>query len=122
MEGGRTLVLWLSLTLKRKSYPSLKDLSCVPMRSEKVKVAQSCPPLCDPVDCSQPWNSVHGVLQARRLEWVATSFSKCVYKMKSIYFGERVFTWGASLKYVCEDSFPVVSPPASSPEKEEMGV
>ena len=61
------LVLWLSLTLKSKSYSSLKDLSCVHMKSEKVKVAQSCPPLCDPMDCSQPWNSVHGVLQARRV-------------------------------------------------------
>ena len=33
--------------------------------------AQSCPTLCDPVDCSPPGSSVHGVLQARRLEWVA---------------------------------------------------
>ena len=33
-------------------------------------VAQSCP-LCDPVDCSPPGSSVHGILQARTLEWVA---------------------------------------------------
>ena len=39
-------------------------------------VAQSCPTLCDPVDCSPPGFSVHGILQARILEWVATSFSK----------------------------------------------
>ena len=39
------------------------------------EVAQSCPPLCDPVDCSPPGSSVHGILQARILEWVAISFS-----------------------------------------------
>ena len=38
-------------------------------------VAQSCPTLCDPMDCSLPDSSVHGILQARILEWVAISFS-----------------------------------------------
>ena len=41
-----------------------------------VLVAQLCPTLCDPIDCSLPDSSVHGVLQARILEWVAISFSK----------------------------------------------
>ena len=35
------------------------------------EVAQSCPTLCDPMDCSQPGSSVHEILQARILEWVA---------------------------------------------------
>ena len=39
-------------------------------------IAQSCPTLCDPVDCSLPGSSVHGILQARILEWVAISFSR----------------------------------------------
>ena len=39
------------------------------------EVAQSCPTLCDPLDCSLPGFSVHGILQARILEWVAISFS-----------------------------------------------
>ena len=39
------------------------------------EVAQSCLTLCDPVDCSPPGCSVHGILQARTLEWVAISFS-----------------------------------------------
>ena len=34
-------------------------------------IAQSCPTLCDPKDCSPPGSSVHGILQARILEWVA---------------------------------------------------
>ena len=40
------------------------------------EVAQSCPTLCDPMDCSLPGSSVHGIFQARRLEWVAISFSR----------------------------------------------
>ena len=35
------------------------------------KLLQSCPILCDPMDCSPPGSSVHGILQARILEWVA---------------------------------------------------
>ena len=38
--------------------------------------AQSCPTLCNPMDCSRPGSSVHGILQARILEWVAISFSR----------------------------------------------
>ena len=39
-------------------------------------VTQSCPTLCDPVDCSPPDSSVHGIFQARILEWVAILFYK----------------------------------------------
>ena len=40
------------------------------------EVAQSCATLCDPVDCSPSSSSIHGILQARILEWVAIPFSK----------------------------------------------
>ena len=40
------------------------------------KSLQSCPTLCDPVDCSLPESSVHGILQARILEWVAMLSSR----------------------------------------------
>ena len=40
------------------------------------KVTSSCPTLCDPIDGSPAGSSVHGILQARTLEWVAISFSK----------------------------------------------
>ena len=43
--------------------------------SKKSEAAQSCPTLCDPVDSSPPGSSVHGILPARILEWVAISFS-----------------------------------------------
>ena len=50
-------------------------ISWLSAHNQEVLVAQSCPSLCDPTDCSPPGSSVHGVLQARILEWVATSFS-----------------------------------------------
>ena len=40
------------------------------------EVTQSCLTLCDPVDCSPPGSSIHEILQARILEWVAISFSR----------------------------------------------
>ena len=43
------------------------------------KLLQSCPALCYPMDCSPPGSSVHGILQARILEWVAMSFSRGSY-------------------------------------------
>ena len=42
----------------------------------KVLVAQSCPTLCDSMDCHPPGSSVHGILHARIPEWVAISFSR----------------------------------------------
>ena len=41
-----------------------------------VLVAQSCLALCDPTDCSPPGSSIHAILQARILEWVALHFSR----------------------------------------------
>ena len=41
-----------------------------------VLVTQSCPTLCDPIDCSSSGSSVQGILQARILEWVSISFSR----------------------------------------------
>ena len=40
------------------------------------EVTQLCPTLCDPMDCCLPGSSVHGIVQARILEWVAVSFSR----------------------------------------------
>ena len=44
------------------------------------EVAQSYPTLCDPMECSLPGSSVHEILQARILQWVAISFSKSNYQ------------------------------------------
>ena len=49
-------------------------LQCVKVKSES-EVAQSCPTLSDPMDCSLPGSSAHGIFQARVLEWGAIAFS-----------------------------------------------
>ena len=49
---------------------------CVCVYKWVMIVAQSCLILCNPMDCSLPGSSVHGILQARLLEWVAISFSR----------------------------------------------
>ena len=48
------------------------------VKSER-EVAQLCPTLRDPMDCSLPGSSVHGILQARVLEWGAIAFSDFRY-------------------------------------------
>ena len=48
-------------------------------RKKESEVSQSCPTLCDPMDCSLPGSSLHGILQARVLEWVAISFSRASF-------------------------------------------
>ena len=53
-------------------------LQCMKVKSES-EVTQSCPTPSDPKDCSPPGSSVHGIFQARVLEWVAIAFSKCVF-------------------------------------------
>ena len=49
-------------------------LQCMKVRSES-EVTQSCPTLPDPMDCSLPGSSIHGIFQARVLEWGAIAFS-----------------------------------------------
>ena len=46
------------------------------------KLLQSCPTFCDPMDCSPPGSSVHGILKARILEWVAIPFSRGSFQPK----------------------------------------
>ena len=57
------------------------------------KSLQSCPTLCDPIDGNPPGSAIHGILQARTLEWVAISFSNGIllsHKNKILLFGT---TW-----------------------------
>ena len=50
-------------------------LQCMKVKSES-EVTQSCPTLSDPMDCSLPSSSIHGIFQARVLEWGAIAFSE----------------------------------------------
>ena len=62
-------------------------LQCMKVKRES-EVAQSCPTLRDPMDCSLPGSSVHGIFQARVLEWGAISFSVDI--LRSILLFKKV--------------------------------
>ena len=60
----------------RISCPEIATVHDILWKKVKVWVAQLCLTLWDPTDCSPPGSSVHGILQARILEWVAIPFSR----------------------------------------------
>ena len=66
-------------------------LQCVKVKSES-EVAQSCPTLSDPMDRSLPGSSIHGISQARVLEWGAIAFS-CIHEIKRpLLLGRKAIT------------------------------
>ena len=65
-------------------------LQCMKVKSES-EVSQLCPTLLDPMDCSLPGSSIHGIFQARVLEWGAIAFP-CTYLWKTGQFSLRVRT------------------------------
>ena len=85
-------------------------LQCMKVKSES-EVAQSCPTLQDPMDCSLPGSSVHGICQARVLEWVAiaSSIPICLggynYKMSANY------NWTMDILFLCVYGFFFFFPP-----------
>ena len=58
-------------------------LQCMKVKSES-EVAQSCPTLSDPMDCSLLGSSIHGIFQARVLEWGAIAFSEWLKQLSNI--------------------------------------
>ena len=71
---------------RREQSPDVLDSSRGPSADftvGNVLVTQSCPTVCDPMDCSLPGSSVHGILQAGILEWVAISFSGGSYRREN---------------------------------------
>ena len=73
--------LWLRFAnitrLWEQTLPHSSLSQCVaPWLTFESEVAQSCLTLCDPMDCSLPGSSLHGIPQARVLEWVVISFSR----------------------------------------------
>ena len=61
------------------------------------KSLQSCPTLCDPMDCSLPGSSIHGIFQARVLEWGAIAFSEMLTRSMQIKCDKSVGTIGSYL-------------------------
>ena len=73
--------------------------------SSDSEVAQLCPTLCDPMDSSQPSSSVHGIFQARILEWVAISYCRGSSRPRdqtqvSRIVGRRFTVWATSFSYL----------------------
>ena len=56
------------------------------------EVAQSCPTLSDPTDCSLPGSSIHGIFQAKVLEWGAIAFSESITNYTSIKKGKGKYS------------------------------
>ena len=77
-------------------------LQCMKVKSES-EVAQSCLTLSDPMDCSPPGSSIHGIFQARVLEWGAIAFFNL--KLQTICnFTEISFIWGillSEISHIC---------------------
>ena len=71
-------------------------LQCMKVKSES-EVAQSCPTLSDPMACSFPGSSVHGIFQARVLEWGAIASSAVSRVLKLVYQGSP---WVLYLKII----------------------
>ena len=69
--SGLSILFYWSIYLSLCQYHTI--LMTVKSESE---ITQSCPALCDPMDCSLPGSSIHGIFQARVLKWVAISFSR----------------------------------------------
>ena len=71
-------------------------LQCIKVKSES-EVAQSCPTLRDPMDCSPPGSSVHGIFQARGLEWGAITFSadplSFTQKLQGCWLSQLLWPW-----------------------------
>ena len=69
------LLIYLSgKTVRNINY--ISEHRCSLVLNEVSEVTQSCPTLCDTMDCSLPGSSIHGIFQARVLEWGAISFSR----------------------------------------------
>ena len=69
------------------------------MHESESEVAESCPTLSDPMDCGPPGSSVHGIFQARVLEWGAIAFSENLVYL-GIYSKNNTKPWKALFKLV----------------------
>ena len=74
--GRQNLSHWTAKEVPKWIYVLNADFLNSSLEVKWSEVAQSCPNLCDPMDCSPPGSFIHGILQARILEWVAISFSR----------------------------------------------
>ena len=72
-----------------------------PVHESESEVTQLCPTLHDPMDCSLPGSSVHGISQARVLEWVAIAFSCLWYEVPVKFISFHVLIHFSSVQFSC---------------------
>ena len=106
--------LWIpKLSIPVSWYSSFLLVFCPLKKKVKVLGTQSCQTLWDPMDCSPPGSSIHGILQARILEWVAIPFSRgsfwprdqtCVSRIagRFFFFSNRLSHQGSPLSFKAE--------------------
>ena len=85
-----TPVGFCHLSTKGRS-EQVKDMGAKTRAAAAAESLQSCPTLCDPMDCSPPGSSVPGICQARVLEWVAIAFSIVIGQVITNNSGQLFF-------------------------------
>ena len=98
--------VWFESLLSTWNYHNIANW----LWKKESEVTQLCPTPCDPTDCSLPGSSVHGVFQARVLEWVASSFSRGSSRPRDwtqvSHTVGRCFTIWATRKLKCPTLWP----------------
>ena len=84
-------------------------LQCMKVKSER-EVAQSCPTLSDPMDCSLPGSSIHEIFQARVLEWSAIAFSEGGVYQYSNHSLEFLLHSATNLLCACPQGISLLNP------------
>ena len=95
-------------------------LQCMKVKSES-EVAQSYPTLSNPMDCSPPGSSIHGIFQARVLEWCAIAFStvsnRHILTLFIIKYKDTLYPQSRNMNWVGNDEGP---PSLTKPRKVQM--
>ena len=102
---------WCLKSVSRQTYRFWHQV-WVWMVSSVVLVAQSYPTLCNPMDCSLPGSSVHGILQARILEWIAIPLSRGSSQPRDwtcvSYIAGKFFTvWATREALLCSEELSI---------------
>ena len=104
------ILLFSSISLHCSLKAFLSLLAILWFLAATTKSLQLCPTLCDPIDGSPPGSSIHGILQARTLEWIAISFTnawKWKVKVKSLScVRPSVTPWTAAFQAPLSRGFP----------------
>ena len=95
-------------------------LQCVKVKSES-EVAQSCPTLSDPMDCNLPGSSVHGIFQAKELEWGAIAFSMAL-NIPCKFLSLALALLSHPPRFSCLEPLPPGCSPAPFPSSVQTGL